>query len=175
MPTPRFLTLDDVAEILNVSWSQAYALVRRKELIAIQIGGRGQWRVEVDQLERFIQQKYAEARAGVVSPHPAAAHEKETAATPSASPIPGRAVLTTATPSSAAACTPRTAPARRGSSGACSASSRKSAPTRSIVPLSTVPSSSTTCTVLRSRASARTARRRSNRARTTPGNSGAAV
>jgi excisionase family DNA binding protein len=66
MPTPRFLTLDDVAEILAVSWSQAYALVRRKELIAIQIGGRGQWRVEVDELERFIQQKYAEARAGAV-------------------------------------------------------------------------------------------------------------
>ncbi len=74
MPTPRFLTLDDVAEILNVSWSQAYALVRRKELIAIQIGGRGAWRVEVDELERFIQQKYAEARAGTVpeDPGPAA-------------------------------------------------------------------------------------------------------
>ncbi len=71
MPTPRFLTLDDVAEILNVSWSQAYALVRRKELIAIQIGGRGQWRVEVDELERFIQQKYAEARAGTVPDEPA--------------------------------------------------------------------------------------------------------
>ncbi|WP_239523006.1 helix-turn-helix domain-containing protein [Geodermatophilus normandii] len=68
MPTPRFLTLDDVAEILNVSWSQAYALVRRRELIAIQIGGRGQWRVEVDELERFIQQKYAEARAAAVPP-----------------------------------------------------------------------------------------------------------
>jgi excisionase family DNA binding protein len=68
MPTPRFLTLDDVAEILNVSWSQAYALVRRRELIAIQIGGRGQWRVEVDELERFIQRKYAEARAGAVPP-----------------------------------------------------------------------------------------------------------
>jgi excisionase family DNA binding protein len=66
MPSPRFLTLDDVAEVLNVSWSQAYALVRRRELIAIQIGGRGQWRVEVDELERFIQQKYAEARAGAV-------------------------------------------------------------------------------------------------------------
>ena len=66
MPTPRFLTLDAVAEVLNVSWSQAYALVRRRELIAIQIGGRGQWRVEVDELERFIQQKYAEARAGAV-------------------------------------------------------------------------------------------------------------
>lgn len=62
MATQRFLTLDDVAEILAVSWSQAYALVRRKELIAIQIGGRGQWRVEKDELERFIQQKYAEAR-----------------------------------------------------------------------------------------------------------------
>jgi excisionase family DNA binding protein len=71
MPTPRFLTLDDVAEILNVSWSQAYALVRRKELLAIQIGGRGQWRVEVDELERFIQQKYAEARAGTVPEAPA--------------------------------------------------------------------------------------------------------
>ena len=70
MPTPRFLTLDDVAEILNVSWSQAYALVRRRELTAIQIGGRGQWRIEVDELERFIQRKYAEARAGAVPADP---------------------------------------------------------------------------------------------------------
>ena len=68
MATQRFWTLDDVAEILNVSWSQAYALVRRKELIAIQIGGRGQWRVEKDELERFIEQKYAEARAGTIGP-----------------------------------------------------------------------------------------------------------
>jgi excisionase family DNA binding protein len=79
MPTPRFLTLDDVAEILNVSWSQAYALVRRKELIAIQIGGRGQWRVEVDELERFIQQKYAEARGGTVPEEPATAEADEAA------------------------------------------------------------------------------------------------
>ncbi len=68
MAPPRFLTLDDVAETLNVSWSQAYALVRRKELIAIQIGGRGQWRVERDELERFIQQKYAEARGTTPPP-----------------------------------------------------------------------------------------------------------
>jgi excisionase family DNA binding protein len=70
MATQRFLTLDDVAEILNVSWSQAYALVRRKELLAIQIGGRGQWRVENDELERFIQQKYAEARSSAVADEP---------------------------------------------------------------------------------------------------------
>ena len=71
MPTPRFLTLDDVAEILNVSWKQVYALVRRKELVAIQIGGRGQWRVETSELERFIAQKYEEARTGAVPAVPA--------------------------------------------------------------------------------------------------------
>ena len=84
MPTPRFLTLDDVAEILNVSWSQAYALVRRKELIAIQIGGRGQWRVEVDELERFIQRKYAEARAGTAPDDPADAGTDDTGDRPEA-------------------------------------------------------------------------------------------
>ena len=45
MPTPRFLTLADVAEILNVSWRQVYAFVRRKELIAIHICGLVQCRV----------------------------------------------------------------------------------------------------------------------------------
>jgi excisionase family DNA binding protein len=88
MPTPRFLTLDDVAEILAVSWSQAYALVRRKELIAIQIGGRGQWRVEVDELERFIQRKYAEARAGTVPPA-AAGGSGGSSATSGADPVEG--------------------------------------------------------------------------------------
>ena len=72
MATPRFLTLDDVADVLNVSWSQVYALVRRKELIAIQIGGRGQWRVEDEELERFIARKYEEARAGTVPAEPVA-------------------------------------------------------------------------------------------------------
>jgi excisionase family DNA binding protein len=88
MPTPRFLTLDDVAEILNVSWSQAYALVRRKELIAIQIGGRGQWRVETDELERFIQQKYAEARAERPpdEPEPGASGDGAAADSPAGSP-----------------------------------------------------------------------------------------
>jgi excisionase family DNA binding protein len=90
MPTPRFLTLDDVAEILNVSWSQAYALVRRKELIAIQIGGRGQWRVEVDELERFIQQKYAEARAGSIPADPGTGQPTDTAAAGSEGASPGQ-------------------------------------------------------------------------------------
>ena len=58
MPAPRFLTLTDVAEVLSTSSAQVYALVRRKELKAIKIGGRGQWRVEASELEAFIQRMY---------------------------------------------------------------------------------------------------------------------
>ena len=60
---PRFLTLADVAEILATSVSQVYALVRSGELRGIQIGGRGQWRVEAVELEKFIARMYAQADA----------------------------------------------------------------------------------------------------------------
>lgn len=60
---PRFLTLADVADVLNISGAQAYALVRSGELPAIQVGGRGQWRIEADRLEGYISGKYAEAAA----------------------------------------------------------------------------------------------------------------
>jgi excisionase family DNA binding protein len=66
---PRFLTLSDVAEVLNTSSAQVYALVRRGELPAIKIGGRGQWRVESSQLEEFIQQMYADTKT-FVDEHP---------------------------------------------------------------------------------------------------------
>ncbi len=67
--TPRFLTLADVAEVLNTSSAQVYALVRRGELVAIKIGGRGQWRVEAAQLEGYIERMYAETRE-FVDRHP---------------------------------------------------------------------------------------------------------
>ena len=67
--TPRFLTLADVAEVLNTSSAQVYALVRRGDLPAIKIGGRGQWRVESAQLEEFIERMYAETRT-FVDEHP---------------------------------------------------------------------------------------------------------
>ena len=67
--TPRFLTLADVAEVLNTSSAQVYALVRRGELPAIKIGGRGQWRVESAQLEKFIEKMYA-VTAAFVDQHP---------------------------------------------------------------------------------------------------------
>lgn len=62
-PTPRFLTLADVADVLNVTVRQVYALVRSGELRGIQIGGRGQWRIENDQLEDYISRQYARANA----------------------------------------------------------------------------------------------------------------
>lgn len=54
----RFLTLADVAETLNISSAQAYALVRSGELRAIKVGGRGQWRVETSELEAYIARAY---------------------------------------------------------------------------------------------------------------------
>ncbi|VXB04507.1 Putative DNA binding domain, excisionase family protein [Arthrobacter sp. 9V] len=58
---PRFLTLADVAEQLQINSPQAYALVRSGELKAIQVGGRGQWRIEEKMLEQYIEDRYAEA------------------------------------------------------------------------------------------------------------------
>lgn len=69
MPADRFLTLPDVAEILNISMSQTYRLVRAGDLPAIKIGGKGQWRVERAQLESFIERMYTETR-DFVEAHP---------------------------------------------------------------------------------------------------------
>jgi excisionase family DNA binding protein len=63
MAEPRFLTLADVAEVLATSTAQVYALVRRGELRAIKIGGRGQWRVENVELEAFIKRMYDQVEA----------------------------------------------------------------------------------------------------------------
>lgn len=60
---PRFLTLPDVAEILNVSAAQARVLVRTGELPALQIGPKKIWRVEATELEAYIQRMYSVTRA----------------------------------------------------------------------------------------------------------------
>lgn len=69
MVSERFLTLADVAELLNISGSQTYSLVRSGELPAIKIGGRGQWRVERTALETYIKRMYDETRV-FVEQHP---------------------------------------------------------------------------------------------------------
>lgn len=76
MASPRFLQLSDVADVLNISASQTYALVRSGDLPAIKIGGRGQWRVEASALEDYIQRMYAETKQ-FVEAHPLGAGESE--------------------------------------------------------------------------------------------------
>jgi len=66
---PRFLTLADVQEQLNVSAAQAYALVRTGELKAMKIGGRGEWRVATDDLDAYINRMYEQTREHIDQAH----------------------------------------------------------------------------------------------------------
>lgn len=69
--SPRFLKLPDVAEELAISQSQTYALVKSGDLPAIQVGGRGQWRVERSKLEEYIQRMYEQASKNLKGIDPA--------------------------------------------------------------------------------------------------------
>jgi excisionase family DNA binding protein len=69
MGTDRFLLLSDVADVLTISASQTYALARSGELPAIEVGGRGQWRVERAKPEEYIERMYDETRR-FVEQHP---------------------------------------------------------------------------------------------------------
>lgn len=57
-PSPRFLTIEQVAEELATSEVQIRALLRSDQLRGIQIGGRNVWRIGRQDLEDFIQDAY---------------------------------------------------------------------------------------------------------------------
>ena len=59
---PRFFTLEDVASYLSVSVPQVYAIVRSGQLPAIKIGGRGVWRVAIEQLEAYVERLHRETQ-----------------------------------------------------------------------------------------------------------------
>lgn len=61
--TPRFLSIPDVAEILNVSVRQVRALLANGELRGIQVGGRKIWRIEAIELEDYIARQYTQTAA----------------------------------------------------------------------------------------------------------------
>lgn len=61
----RFLTLQQVCEELNVQRTTAMWLIKSGELAAIQVGGRGQWRIERAKLEEYIATAYERARADI--------------------------------------------------------------------------------------------------------------
>jgi excisionase family DNA binding protein len=54
----RFLTIEQVAEELNVGQPLVRALLRSGELRGMQIGGRGIWRVASTDVEDYISQAY---------------------------------------------------------------------------------------------------------------------
>jgi excisionase family DNA binding protein len=64
-PERRFLKLEEAAEMFSVSNAQMYALVRRGEIRAIKLGGRGQWRVALTDLDEWVERMYAETDAWV--------------------------------------------------------------------------------------------------------------
>jgi len=52
--TARFMTPDEVADVLRVTVSQVYTLMRSGEVTAVKIGRRGVWRVSPDALAAYI-------------------------------------------------------------------------------------------------------------------------
>jgi len=62
---PRFLSLADITEILQVPMSTVRALVKSGELRAIQVGGKGTWRVERAEFEAYIERCYAQTEARI--------------------------------------------------------------------------------------------------------------
>ncbi|SDU77691.1 helix-turn-helix domain-containing protein [Arcanobacterium phocae] len=61
----KFLTIADVAENLSVSAGQVRTLIKNGELAAIQVGGRGQWRISEQAVEDYIQASYEKARVKI--------------------------------------------------------------------------------------------------------------
>ncbi|MFM2353693.1 MAG: hypothetical protein RLZZ608_1099 [Actinomycetota bacterium] len=61
-PLGRFLTIADVAEVLNLTAGEVLSLIRTGELPGIHLGSIGQWRVDHGVLESFIADKYDESR-----------------------------------------------------------------------------------------------------------------
>ncbi|MFS0715753.1 helix-turn-helix domain-containing protein [Arthrobacter sp. 1P04PC] len=57
-PKHRFLTPSQVADELNVKPNQVHALIKAGELRALQVGGRGMWRIGRQDVEDYIERAY---------------------------------------------------------------------------------------------------------------------
>jgi excisionase family DNA binding protein len=63
----RFLTTEQATEELNVSSNQIRALLKTVELRAVQIRGRGLWRMAVNDLEDYIAGAYRRTEERIAS------------------------------------------------------------------------------------------------------------
>ncbi|MCI6583760.1 MAG: helix-turn-helix domain-containing protein [Mobiluncus porci] len=62
-----FYTIADVADMLKVSHGAVRNLINNGEIKAIQIGGRGLWRIEETALENYIKEQYQQSEEKVKS------------------------------------------------------------------------------------------------------------
>lgn len=65
----HFLTLNDVAEILNAELDDVRLLVETGELPALRLGSLGCWRVDSAMLDSFIAHEYEQARRSAMWSH----------------------------------------------------------------------------------------------------------
>lgn len=66
-PKHRFLTVDQVAEELNVGTPLVRAMLKTGEMRGIQVGGRGLWRIGIADLQAYIETAYAKTAANIAS------------------------------------------------------------------------------------------------------------
>lgn len=65
--SPRYLTLEQVADELSVGLPQVRSLLRSGELRGFQVGGRGLWRIGRIDLEDYIAQAYRKTADKIAS------------------------------------------------------------------------------------------------------------
>lgn len=63
-PTRRFLTIEQVAQELNVG-EPLVRVMLKAELRGIQVGGRGAWRIGVKDVEDYIAEAYRKTAEGI--------------------------------------------------------------------------------------------------------------
>ena len=63
----NFYTIADVADMLKVSQGAVRNLINNGDLRAIQIGGRGLWRIEEAAMEEYIKGQYAQSKEKIGS------------------------------------------------------------------------------------------------------------
>jgi excisionase family DNA binding protein len=64
--SPRYLTVEQAAQELNVSEAAIRSLLRSGELRGFQVGSRGQWRTGIDDLQTYIDEAYRKVEEKIV-------------------------------------------------------------------------------------------------------------
>jgi prophage regulatory protein len=73
-PLPRFLTVEQVAEELNVGVPQIRTLLKTGELRGIQVGGKNLWRIGRIDVEDYIEAAYEQTARRIATDEVDQAH-----------------------------------------------------------------------------------------------------